>query len=91
MDEHEAQEALSNQYKEAQEAGNVWADIERNKLLNSVRDPPKELTPGLDENFHRAIKEYHFARLAKLTKPPSPKNEEPTSDKMLSVLADKSD
>lgn len=49
LDEQEAQIALTNLYKEAKQAGNVWADIERNKLLKSVKDPPKELTPGVDD------------------------------------------
>lgn len=63
LDEHEAQDVLSYPCKESLEAGNVWGDIERNKLLDSVREPPKQLTPGPDKEFHKAINMEHFARL----------------------------
>ena len=46
LDEFEAREILVSIYNESAEANHIWGDMFRNLFLNSVENPPKDLTPG---------------------------------------------
>lgn len=69
-DEHEAGKVYDSFYQLPIQAGNVWADVSRNAFLDSVTDPPIELTPGPNMILHKAIKWTHHAVLKELVKPP---------------------
>jgi len=45
MDENEANEVLALITQDAKQACQIWGDIYRNSFLNSVEDPPFDLTP----------------------------------------------
>lgn len=45
LDEPPAEQVMFNLPHRSSNANSVWGDIHRNYALNSVRNPPEELTP----------------------------------------------
>ena len=45
LDEYEAQEILAFIANDSKWVNQVWGDIYRNKFLDTIRNPPRDLTP----------------------------------------------